>query len=151
MRSSFKDPDPTEIVLAPGARVLLLARQIGDEAVVSWCAELLSGAGTHGDRRRPSITWLGGRHGAAPPYQDYWPRVWAARGLLYVWRPFAEPAVLAGLRDPAWRVREMCAKIARRHALHRAEPVLTRLLDDRVPRVRAAAEAALTESARSPE
>ena len=118
---------------------------------MSWCEELLKGAVAHNDRRRPSITWLGGRHGAAPPYQDYWPRVWAARGLLYVWRPSAESAVLAGLRDPAWRVREMCAKIARRHALHRAEPLLTHLLDDRVPRVRAAAEAALTESARSPE
>jgi HEAT repeat protein len=149
LRSSVKDPDPAAIVLAPGTRVLLLARQIGDEAVVRWCADLLSGAGTHGDRRRPSITWLGGRHGATEPYQDYWPRVWAARALLYVWRPHAEPAVLAGLRDPAWRVREMCAKVARRHGLTAAEPILAHLLDDRVSRVRAAAEAALTASARS--
>jgi HEAT repeat protein len=131
--------------------VQLLARRSGNEAVAAWCAELLRGTVAHNDPRRPSITWLGGRHGAAEPYQDYWPRVWAARGLLYVWRPTAELAVLAGLRDPAWRVREMCAKVARRHALHRAEPVLTHLLDDRVLRVRAAAEAALTESARSPD
>jgi hypothetical protein len=51
------------------------------------------------------------------PRQEYWFRVWAARGLLYVWIPTAEPAVLAGLHDPAWRVREMCAKVARRRAL----------------------------------
>ncbi len=127
--------------------------------MVEWCAELIGGSVPHDDPRRPSIKWLGGRHAAGELKvgrvdergQDYWPRVWAARGLLYVWRTTAEPAVLSGLRDPAWRVREMCAKVARRHALHRAEPVLTHLLDDRVPRVRAAAEAALTESARSPE
>jgi HEAT repeat protein len=77
------------------------------------------------------------------PRQEYWFRVWAARGLLYVSIPTAEPAVLAGLHDPAWRVREICAKVARRRALGRAEPILTHLLDDRVLRVRAAAEAAL--------
>jgi HEAT repeat protein len=159
LQSGFEEPGPSEIVLAPRARVLLLGRRIGEEAVAGWCAELLSGAVPNDDPRRPSIKWLGGRHAALELKvgrvdergQDYWPRVWAARGLLYVWRPEAEPAVLAGLRDPAWRVREMCAKVVRSRALHRAEPVLTHLLDDRVPRVRAAAEAALTESARSPE
>jgi len=159
LQTGFEEPSHSEIVLAPRSRVLLLARRIGEEAVVGWCAELLGGSVPHDDPRRPSIKWLGGRHAAGELKagrvdergQDYWPRVWAARGLLYAWRQTAEPAVLAGLRDPAWRVREMCAKVARHHALHRAEPVLRNLLDDRVPRVRAAAEAALTESARSPE
>ncbi len=159
MQSGFEEPSYSEIVLAPRSRVLLLAARIGKEAVAAWCAELLSGSVPHDDPRRPSLKWLGGRHAAGELKvgrvdergQDYWPRVWAARGLLYVWRPTAEPAVLAGLRDPAWRVREMCAKVARRQALHHAEPVLTHLLDDRVLRVRAAAEAALTEAARPTE
>jgi len=159
LQSGFEEPSSSEIVLAPQARVLLLARRIGEDAVAGWCAELLSGSVPHDQPHQPSIKWLGGRHAAVELKvgrvdergQDYWPRVWAARGLLYVWRTTAEPAVLAGLRDPAWRVREMCAKVVRRHGLHRAEPVLTHLLDDRVGRVRAAAEAALTESARSPE
>jgi hypothetical protein len=76
--------------------------------------------------------------------------VWAARGLLYAWAPVAESAVLAGLHDPAWRVREMGAKVVRRRGIAAAEPVLDRLLDDRVARVRSAAEAALTAKERSP-
>ena len=128
MQSGFEEPSPSEIALAPRARVLLLARRIGEEAVADWCAELLSGSVPHDDRRRPSIKWLGGRHAEGELKvgrvdergQDYWPRVWAARGLLHIWRPTAEP-------------------------------VLTHLLDDRVRRVRAAAEAALTESARPAE
>ena len=131
--------------MSPRARILMLARRIGDGVVARWCRELLAGAVAHNDPDRPSVNWLGGRHAASEPKQDYWFRVWAARGLLYVWVPSAEPAVLAGLHDPAWRVREMCAKVVRRRALRRAEPILAHLLDDRVARVRAAAESALTE------
>ena len=125
---------------------------IGEAAVAGWCAGLLTGAVPFHDPGRPSLDWLGGRHSLAERRrgdverrrQDHWPRVWAARGLLYAWDRSAEHAVLAGLHDPAWRVREMCAKVARRRAIAAAEPVLDRLLDDRVARVRAAAEAALT-------
>ena len=62
---------------------------------------------------------------------------------MYVWEPGAEGAILAGLRDRAWRVREMSAKVARRRGIVRAEPILERLLDDPTTRVRAAAESAL--------
>ena len=125
---------------------------MGESAVARWCAELLTGATAYDNPSRPPITWLGGRHAAGElrrgdvdlRRQDHWPRVWAARGLLYAWDPAAEGAVLAGLHDPAWRVREMCAKLVRRRGIAAAEPVLDRLLDDRVARVRAAAEAALT-------
>ena len=159
MRSTFEDPSPRVLLRSPRERVLLLAGRVGDEAVATWCAGLLKGDIAYDDRRHPSIKWLGGRHAAGELRlgnveargQDYWPRVWAARALMYLWHPLAEEAVLAGLHDPAWRVREMSAKVARRHAISAAEPVLAHLLDDRVPRVRAAAEAALTESARSPE
>ena len=146
--SNIKGPNPSQVGLAPGVRVGILASQVGAEAVAEWCARLLSGAAYE----QPSVQWIGGRHAATADHlPEYWPRVWAARALLYEWTPRAEPAVLAGLRDPAWRVREMCAKVARHRALKRAEPILTHLLDDPVLRVRAAAEAALTESARSPE
>jgi hypothetical protein len=64
--------------------------------------------------------------------------------LLYVWRPNAEAAILSGLHDPAWRVREMCAKVVRHRAIESAESALARLVDDPVSRVRAAADAALT-------
>jgi hypothetical protein len=139
--------------------MLLLAAQVGDEVVARWCADLLRGRTALDDPRRPSIEWLGGRHAASELRrgdmqargQEYWVRVWAARGLLYVYTRIADEAILAGLHDPAWRVREMCAKVARTHGVAGAEPILARLLDDTVPRVRVAAEAALTESARSTE
>ena len=75
--------------------------------------------------------------------QDYWPRVWGARGLLHVWAADARPAVIGGLSDPAWRVREMSAKIVRAQELADAEAELTALVADPVPRVRAAALLAL--------
>ena len=64
--------------------------------------------------------------------------------MLYAWVPTAIPAVIAGLSDDAWRVREMCAKVARRHRLTNAAgfpPV--ELKTDDVPRVREAAKLAL--------
>ena len=158
LQTPFDPPNSTEIELSPRRRVILLAARIGEQAVVDWCRDLLNGTVPYDDRRRPSITWLGGRHaagelrrgGVEDRGQDHWPRVWAARGLLYVWRPDAAASVLAGLHDPAWRVREMCAKAVRRHGIRAAEPILARLLDDPVPRVRIAVEAALTGSGRSP-
>jgi hypothetical protein len=157
LQTPIDPPNSTEIELSPRRRVILLAARLGEQAVVDWCRGLLNGAVAYNDRRRPSITWLGGRHaagelrrgGVEDRGQDHWPRVWAARGLLYVWRPDAAASVLAGLHDPAWRVREMCAKAVRRHGIRAAEPILARLLDDPVPRVRSAVEAALTESGRS--
>lgn len=126
----------------------MLSSVVGTEAVAAWCAAVLAGD----SHDAGSLAWIGGRHAVVAEHlRDYWPRVWAARALLYAWTPRAEAAVLGGLHDPAWRVREMCAKVVRHRGLERAEPILTHLLDDPVLRVRAAAEAALTESARSPE
>jgi HEAT repeat protein len=73
----------------------------------------------------------------------YWPRVWGARGLLHLYRPQAEPAVVAGLSDEHWRVREMCAKVARAHEVGAAAAALSARCADQVPRVRAAAVRAL--------
>lgn len=52
----------------------------------------------------PPARWAveGGEGGPA-----YWLKVWAARGLLYVYDESAAPAVIAALNDGHWRVREM--------------------------------------------
>lgn len=65
--------------------------------------------------------------------------MWAARGLLHVYRPQAASAVVAGLDDDSWRVREMCAKVVRVQELGAAAESLHRRTSDEVPRVRAAA------------
>ncbi|QDP94673.1 hypothetical protein FOE78_00950 [Microlunatus elymi] len=70
----------------------------------------------------------------------YWPRVWAARSLLHQWSPLAEPAIVSGLADDHWRVREMCAKVAARHDLAAAaEGCATLVVRDDTARVRLAA------------
>lgn len=114
-----------------------------------WCAALLAGKVRHDDRRHPPITWLGGLHAESllkrPESRevDYFPRVWAARALLYAWDASATPAVIAALGDPAWRVREMAAKVVRRRGLVGAQARLQGMASDPVPRVRVAAERAL--------
>lgn len=118
---------------------------------MGWCAGLLDGTIRYDNAGYPPMTWLGGAHAAGllqrqafeSRDQDYWPRVWGARGLLHVWAADARPAVIGGLSDPAWRVREMAAKIVRVEELADAETELTALVADPVPRVRAAALLAL--------
>ncbi len=73
----------------------------------------------------------------------YWPRVWAARGLLYAWNETAVAAVVAATSDEAWRVREMAAQVTARHRIDAGLDAVVRLRDDPVPRVRAAAERAI--------
>ena len=143
---------PVDIARSPAERILELTALIGEAEMAAWCAGLLDGSITYDDPGRPPITWLGGRHaaalqlkhGAAWGEQNYWPRVWAGRGLLYVWSASATSAVLSGLHDGAWRVREMSAKVARRREVAVAEPILVALLDDPMQRVRAASDAALS-------
>ncbi len=119
--------------------------------MAEWCAGLLSGAIRHDDPARPSLAWLGGAHatillrdrGGDLGVQAYWPRVWAARGLLHVWNPVATATILAALDDPEWRVREMAAKVVRRWELGEAAERLAGMADDPVPRVRLAVVRAL--------
>ncbi len=77
------------------------------------------------------------------PGPDYWLRVWATRGLLWIWDDEALPSVVAALRDDAWRVREMAAKVVARHRLDAALPVIVDLRTDQNSRVRRAAERAV--------
>ena len=107
--------------------------------VVDWCTELLRG-GDWTDPEMPDLDWIGGRSSVAMVAKDldlvYWPRVWAARALLHVYRPQAASAVVGGLTDESWRVREMCAKVARAHQLGEAAEALHGCCSDDVPRVR---------------
>jgi hypothetical protein len=77
----------------------------------------------------------GGVHG-------YWPRVWAARGLLHVWDDVATEAIIESTTNDSWRVREMSAKVIARHRVKPAIDAVVTLLDDDNARVRAAASRA---------
>ncbi|MDT7539944.1 MAG: hypothetical protein QOI82_3529 [Actinomycetota bacterium] len=73
----------------------------------------------------------------------YWLRVWGARGLLWNWDVRAVGSIRTALRDDAWRVREMAAKVVARHVVDEVQPEVAELLHDPIPRVRAAASRAL--------
>lgn len=128
---------PRELVAAECARR-------GRDAFVDGCVRLV-----HGEYDDAGlIRALAPR--SAPKYDDgrehddvYWFRVWAMRGLLWAWADVAVPAVLTGMADEHWRVREMAAKVAARHRVDEALDALTERRGDPVPRVRAAAERAV--------
>lgn len=87
--------------------------------------------------------------GGAGGHNGYWPRVWATRGLLYVWEDAAVPAVVSATHDDAWRVREMAAKVVAKHLVTEAFDDIVDLRDDPVGRVRTAAERAVVELTRA--
>lgn len=126
----------------PGPRrsVERLAEQRGRAAVVDSCIALLRGREVDGEivvaLAGPPGRWAVDSGAAGP---DYWLRVWALRGLLWVWDESATPVVVEALTDEAWRVREMAAKVVARHRLRAAADALSRLREDPVARVRSAA------------
>jgi hypothetical protein len=82
---------------------------------------------------------LEGRDGGL---DGYWPRVWAARGLLHVWDDTATSVNIAATTHDSWRVREMAAKVIARHHVKPAIDAVVTLLDDDNARVRVAARRA---------
>lgn len=110
----------------------------GRDEVVHWAAALLSGQQGGDDL---DISLLGG----SPGWTAYWYRVWGARALLYVWDESASAAVINGLRDEHWRVREMCAKVCRRRDLAGGSAALAVLAGDPVVRVRVSAYNAIAD------
>ena len=114
-------------------------------AVVAGCTQLLAGA----DADEKLVMALGGPHARRVldhgPDSDqwYWLRVWAARGLLWVWDDNGLEAVRHALGDPAWRVREMATKVVARHLLGDLLIAVAELRADPVPRVRAVADRAV--------
>lgn len=113
----------------------------GRSAVVAGCLRLIAGD----DTDQSLIVALGGPHarrvldGGPRDDQRYWLRVWATRGLLWAWEDSGQAGVRAALADPAWRVREMAAKVVARHLLDDLLEAVAALRDDPVPRVRAGA------------
>jgi hypothetical protein len=117
----------------------------GRTAVVAGCVQLLGGA----DADEKLVLALGGPHArrvldhGPDSDQRYWLRVWAARGMLWVWDDDGLDAVRRALGDPAWRVREMATKVVARHLLGDLLTAVAELRADPVPRVRAAARRAV--------
>jgi hypothetical protein len=138
----MSEPTPRERILAERARR-------GRPAVVAGCVRLVEG----GDADDALVRVLAGR--TAPWWfahrgdqrEDeqlrYWLRVWGARGLLWAWADSALPALRAATRDPAWRVRELAAKVVARHLVGDALDDVAALRDDPVQRVRVAATRAV--------
>ncbi|MGA8428023.1 MAG: HEAT repeat domain-containing protein [Candidatus Dormiibacterota bacterium] len=136
--------------MTPEQSVVAECARRGISAVVSGCIQILEG----GESDDALMLALGGPHarlvlaGREGGRAGYWPRVWAMRGLLYVWDDVATRAVIAATNDESWRVREMAAKVCRRHRLEGAFDAVARLQDDPVARVQAAAERAVRMIAR---
>ena len=127
-------------------RITHAVDRYGEPRVVALATELLQARNAGNN----ILLYLGGRHAqgvldGAPAL--YWPEVWGARAFMYVWGEepdAAASAVLTGLGNRAWRVREMCAKVCAARAIGGPE-TLTVLLADEVARVRSAAARALAE------
>jgi len=136
----------------PRQSIEALCGQRGTPAVLRECVALLGGADTD-----PAIVAaLAGpaapRFLDAPEDQRYWLRVWGARGLLWALAAPGAPAEVApevvealvgGLVDQHWRVREMALKVIARYELDDAQPAIEPLLTDENTRVRTAAARAL--------
>jgi len=122
----------------------------GVHAAVDTCLALLDGSNDY-DMLPVPLSYLGGAHAVAQlrrgelakRQQDYWPRVWAARALRHVWLDYAEGPLVGALRDPAWRVQEMAAKVVALRELGSAAQLLAPLLSSPTSRVRVAAIRAL--------
>jgi len=128
--------------LSPEQSIELECARRGETGVVAGCVELLAGRDVDDE-----LVFAIGGPGAQSVLgggQRYWLRVWAMRALLYVWEDTAQAAVLTGLEDEAWRVREMAARVSARRQLGEALTAIAGLRDDPVARVRAAAARALT-------
>ena len=133
--------------LTPRTRIEAERARRGQAALAAGCADLLGGR--YGDVDDGLIIALGGEHGALVlsgrdgGKGGYWPRVWAARGLLHAWDSAATEAIIGATADEAWRVREMAAKVIARHRVGDALDAVAGLRTDPVPRVRAAAARAV--------
>ena len=141
-------PPPRDLAAPVPALVQELAGHLGRAATVARCVALLAGA--EREDHLDVLPYLTGFSFAdrAPTrdrstWKDHWVRTWGARGLLHVWDDDAAPAVVTGLRDPAWRPAEMCLKVAARWEVGGAGDGAAALAAHRLPRVRGQALRAL--------
>jgi hypothetical protein len=129
----------------PRQRIGSECRRRGTPALVAGCVALLAGFPVD-DKLilalggLPASSVLDGYNGGR---SGYWPRVWAARALLYAWDDTATRCVISATGDASWRVREMATKVIARQQLGDALQAVANLRNDPVPRVREAADRAL--------
>lgn len=138
-----RDSHPTSAAeqLSLEERIAAAVEEQGEATVVARALSLMAG-NYEGEE---FLLIVGGEHAqgildGAPPL--YWPELWGARALLYVWDDTAAGAVITALGNPAWRVREMAARVVVARDLP-ARSELAALLVDETPRVRIAAARAL--------
>ncbi|MDO9381153.1 MAG: HEAT repeat domain-containing protein [Nocardioidaceae bacterium] len=139
-------PDPVDLGANPRVLVAEAVEVYGRHATIDTCLASLEGM-LDFDRLPVPLTFLAGdsavyqmeRGHLEERVQTHWPRTWGARGLLYVWEDYAEPAVVASLADEHWRVREMAAKVVLLHEVGTAADALLSLVVDEEPRVQVAA------------
>lgn len=143
-------PQPSDLYAHPRQLVSEAVAEFGIHSVVDTCLALLEGR-VDFDLLPVPVAFVSGVHaealtqrgGLSTRDQPYWPRVWGARGLRYVWLEYARPGIIQGLQDPAWRVREMSAKAIRQHRVRGCAEVLSERLGDESVRVRVATVQAL--------
>lgn len=141
-------PPPRDLEAPVAELVAELTALLGRLSSVTVCLDLLEGAPREDYLDElPYLTGLPFGEGAITrdrsKWQDYWVRVWGARGLLYVWDDIAIPAVVAGLAHSHWRPAEMCLKVSTRREIGEAGPGAAALLDHGLARVRSQAARAL--------
>lgn len=130
----------------PKLRIEHACDGIGRSTVIDRCLSLLVGGSEDPD----FIVILGGAPAVRllddgiPPGQDYWLRVWAARGLLWAGPGDDIGPLRAALTDRSWRVREMVCKVVTRHRVGDLLNDVAVLESDPVLRVRRAAVRAAT-------
>jgi hypothetical protein len=132
--------------MTPRQSIAAECQRRGQAAVVSGCIDLLQGHPGVDDALLLALAGPaaeGVLDGQAGGKAGYWPRVWAARGLLHAWDDRASAAIIQATTDDAWRVREMAAKVIARHRVGNAFTAVAGLRSDPVHRVRAAAERAV--------
>lgn len=136
-----------ETAARPEVRILAECTRRGKDALAAGCIALIEGRYDEVDDGL--VVVLGGDHGRSVldgyngGKSGYWPRVWAARGLLHAWDDAATDAIITATADPAWRVREMAGKVVARHRVGAALEAVAALRTDTIERVRAAAERAV--------
>lgn len=118
-------------------RVEQAAAHFGDADLISRAIGLLEGR----NEGEEMLLFAGGRHAqgildGAPAL--YWPELWGARIFLYRWDASAAPAVVSGVTNQAWRVREMCLRVCALRSVGDTS-IFTARLSDPNARVRAAA------------
>jgi hypothetical protein len=136
---------PSNWGISPRQSVEAECGRRGRDEVVNGCIALLDGRPADdtlilalGGPAAEAV--LAGREGGR---EGYWPRVWAARGLLYAWDDRAGDAIVRATTDESWRVREMALKVIARNRYGDAIDAIAELQDDPVARVRQAARRAL--------